>query len=248
MAQHSSSEPITIQRVSPREAGRLALRSLALTSEAIGADGSGAPVADSAGRIGEAYAADHDDISPPLMWTEMPEAETFCLIVEDPDAPTERPFLHWAVWNIPGAAKGLPANLPKTAMPEGLRGLEGLVQGSNDRGRFGYMGPKPPPGDGPHRYHFQLFALDIRLDLPPDAPLEALVQVLKAHAIASSELVGLYETAADQPEAVADALDGEPRSFTSAEVNAGRAGLDRDDVDRHAPHDPEGVARPDRSL
>jgi Raf kinase inhibitor-like YbhB/YbcL family protein len=238
MARHSSGEPITIQRVHPREVGRLAL-----TSEAIGADG----------RIGEAYAGAHDDISPPLMWTEMPEAVSWCLVLEDPDAPTERPVLHWVAWNIPGACKGLPANLPKTAAPHGLPGLEGLVQGCNTHGRFGYMGPMPPPADGAHRYHFQLFALDLRLDLPATAPLEELVQVLKAHTIAARELVGLYENEADRPsEARGGAHGREPRSFTDAERdaerNAGRGGLDRDDTDRHAPHDQEGVVRPDRPL
>jgi len=55
MAQHSSGEALVIQRVRPREAGRLTL-----TSEAIGLDE----------RIGDAYSAYHDNMSPPLMWTE----------------------------------------------------------------------------------------------------------------------------------------------------------------------------------
>ena len=108
-----------------------------------------------------------------------------------------------------------------------------MTQGLNTRGEFGYMGPKPPPGDGPHRYHFQLFALDRRLDLPPATPFEALVQVLKAHTIAACELIGLYEH---------DAVEGrEPRSFSGGPHDAGRGGLDRDDVDQHAPHDGLGV-------
>jgi hypothetical protein len=222
MAEHSSGEALVIQRVQPREAGRLTL-----TSEAIGLDD----------RIGDAYSAYHDDLSPPLMWTGMPDAETYALIVEDPDAPTERPFLHWAIWNIPGKLAGLPVNVPKDARLQGA--LSGAVQGLNGRGQPGYMGPRPPAGDGPHRYHFQLFALDLRLDLPPTAPLEELVQVLKANTIAACELVGTYErdTLSDQP-------SPEPRSFSEAELHAGRGGLDEDDVDRHAPHDPEGVVRP----
>ena len=221
MAEHSSGKALVIQRVQPREAGRLTL-----TSEAIGLDD----------RIGDAYSAYHDDMSPPLMWTGMPEAETYALIVEDPDAPAERPFLHWAIWNIPGRAEGLPVNLPKDARLEGPLG--GAVQGLNGRGEPGYMGPRPPQGDGPHRYHFQLFALDLQLDLDPRAPLEELVQVLKANAIASCELVGTYSE--DAP----DDRPAETRSFSEAELNAGRGGLDEDDVDRHAPHDAEGVVRP----
>ncbi len=230
MAEHSSGEPITIQRVRPREPGRLVL-----TSEAVGLDG----------RIGEAYSAYHDDISPPLMWTGMPDADTYALIVEDPDAPAEKPVLHWMAWDIPGTFDGLPAGVPQGAHPDSMGGL---TQGLNQHGGFGYMGPKPPPGDGPHRYHFQLFALDRRLDLAPTAPLEELVEMLKANAIASCELVGTYEqdTLADQPNTARTGSYGlEPRSFTEAELHAGRAGLDEDDVDRHAPHDPEGVVRPD---
>lgn len=223
MAQNSSGEPIVIQRVRPREPGRLAL-----SSEAIGLEGG----------IGDAYSAYHDNMSPPLVWTRMPEAETYVLILEDPDAPTERPFLHWVMWNIPGKLDGLPGSIPKDARPEGVRGLEGAVQGLNACGQPGYMGPRPPPGDGPHRYHFQLFALDMRLDLPPTAPLEELVQVLKANTIASCELVGTYEA-----EEVGD-RPNEARSFSEAELGAGRGGLDEDDVDRHAPHNPEGVVRP----
>lgn len=232
MAKSSSGEPLVIQRVRPREPGRLTL-----TSEAIGLDD----------KIGDAYSAYNDDMSPPLMWTGMPDAETYALIVEDPDAPTERPFLHWAIWNIPGKLEGLPANLPKQATLDGPAGLTGAVQGLNGRGQPGYMGPRPPAGDGPHRYHFQLFALGMRLDLPPTAPLEELVQVLKGNAIASCELVGTYErdTLSDQPnEARTGSYGVEPRSFTEAEINAGRGGLDEDDVDRHSPHDPDGTVRP----
>lgn len=223
MAKSSSGGALVIERVRPQEAGRLTL-----TSEAIGLDG----------RIGDAYSAYHDDMSPPLMWTGMPETETYALILEDPDAPTERPFLHWAIWNIPGKLEGLPLNLPEHARPD-VQGLAGAIQGLNGRGRPGYMGPRPPVGDGPHRYHFQLFALDMALDLPPTAPLDELVQVLQANTIAACELVGTYEQ--DSP---SDQPGEEPRSFSEAEIHAGRGGLDEDDLDRHAPHDPEGTVRP----
>lgn len=232
MAQRSSGEVLVIQRVQPREPGRLTL-----TSEAIGLDG----------RIGDAYSAYHDNMSPPLMWTGMPDAETYALVVEDPDAPTERPFLHWVIWNIPGKLEGLPGGLPQDARLDGPEGLAGAVQGLNGRGQPGYMGPRPPAGDGPHRYHFQLFALGMRLDLSETAPLEELVQVLKGNTIASCELIGTYaqDTLSDRPsEARTGSYGVEQRSFTEAEINAGRAGLDEDDVDRHAPHDPDGVVRP----
>ena len=231
MAKHSSGEPLVIEKVQPWEPG-----GLTLTSEAIGLEGG----------IGDAYSAYHDNMSPPLMWTGMLDAETYALVVEDPDAPTERPFLHWVIWNIPGKLAGLPANIPNTAHPDGVPGLAGAVQGLNGRQQPGYMGPRPPAGDGLHRYHFQLFALDMTLDLEPTAPLDELVQVLKANTMASCELVGTYErdTLSDQPSQARTGSYGvEPRTFTEAERNAGRGGLDEDDIDRHAPHDPDGNVR-----
>ena len=44
-----------------------------------------------------------------------------------------------------------------------------------------------------HRYHFQLFAMDKRLPMPPDTPLPELLNALKADTIASAELVATYE-------------------------------------------------------
>lgn len=215
----SSSEPIAIQRVRPQQAGRLELTSSALDAE---------------GRIGDIYSCYHDNLSPPLEWTSMPEAETFMLIMQDPDAPTEKPVLHWAAWNIPGRVNTLPTGVRQGPV---LNEFAGTVQGCNARGEFGYMGPRPPAGDGPHRYHFQLFALDMRLDMPPTAPLEALIQVLKAHAIASADLMGTYEYG---PARRAPVKPSE-RSFAGKE---GRGGLDEDDMDLHAPHNEDGVVRP----
>ena len=216
MSQHSSGYAITIQRVLPREPGRLAL-----ACDAIGEDG----------RIDGAFSAYGDDRSPALSWTAMPEAESFALIVEDPDAPTDRPVLHWAIWNIPGTFDALPSGIRNAPVVDEFGGM---VQGLNQHGQPGYMGPKPPADDGPHRYHFQLFALDRRLSLSPHAPLEELVNVLKGCAIASAELVGTYECVQDLR------APGEARSFAGGE----RGGLDEDDVDRHAPHDADGVVRP----
>lgn len=216
MSRHSSGDPITIQRVLPREPGRLALASEALDEE---------------GRIGDAYSAYGDDRSPALRWTAMPEAESFALIVEDPDAPTDRPVLHWAIWNIPGTFDALPSGIRNAPVVDEFGGM---VQGRNQHGQPGYMGPKPPADDGPHRYHFQLFALDRRLGLQPHASLEELVTELKGSTIASAELVGTYEC-------VQDLQAPEGRSFAGMD---GRGGLDEDDVDRHAPHDEDGVVRP----
>ena len=219
MAQHqhsASSEPLAIQRVTPQQQGRLELTS---------------PAIQPGGPIEDLYANYHDDLSPPLDWTAMPDAETFLLLLQDPDAPLDKPVLHWSVWNIPGTADSLPQGVRHgPTLPE----FAGMTQGCNPRGEFGYMGPRPPSGHGPHRYHFQLFALDIRLTAPPTTPLEELINILKGHTIASAELIGTYEC---DPEAHLTAAH-EPRSFAHQDP---RGGLDADDVDRHAPHTEAGV-------
>ena len=172
---HSSGEDISIHKVHPREFGRMELTS---------------PALDGAGRIRDPYTAWHDNISPPLDWTLQLDAESFALIVEDPDAPTEAPVVHWMIWDIPGVCHTLPPGLPTRPR---LDHPLGAVQGRNVKGGFGYYGPRPPPGHGLHRYHFQLFALDKPLHFEPDTPLEELLNALKRETIAAAELVATYE-------------------------------------------------------
>ena len=142
------------------------------------------------GRLADAHSAYHDNISPPLSWSPVAEAISYALIVEDPDAPREKPFVHWMIWNIPGDVQALDAGV--AARPLADR-PGGAVQGKNDMGGYGYFGPKPPPGHGEHRYYFQLFALDRRLDMGPDTPLEELVNALKGASLAEGRLVATYE-------------------------------------------------------
>ncbi|RZJ08649.1 MAG: YbhB/YbcL family Raf kinase inhibitor-like protein [Rubrivivax sp.] len=130
-----------------------------------------------------------DGVSPALSWSAVPNAKSYVLIAEDPDAKPITPFVHWVAWNIPG-------NL--TMLPEGLQEQErltdppGLRQGPTSRGSPGYFGPRPPVGDPPHHYHFQLLALDTLLDLPLGAGRDEVVAAAKGHVIAKGELVGTY--------------------------------------------------------
>jgi hypothetical protein len=103
-------------------------------------------------------------------------------------------------------------------------GLTGAVQGLNGRERPGYLGPRPPAGEGPHRYHFQLFALGLRLDLSATAPLEDLVQALKVNTIASCQLIGIYEQEAPADRAVEIRSFTEERTFETLQKGDDRAG------------------------
>jgi hypothetical protein len=209
----SSGDPLTIQRVKPYEAAGIAITSDALDAE---------------GRIDDRYSAYFDDLVPPLAWSRVLEAQTWALVVEDPDAPMEHPFIHWMMWNIPGGTDHLAAGLSREAHPPEL---PGAVQGLNSAGTHGWHGARPPEGDGPHHYHFQLFALAAPLNhLSPEASLEELVTALKGLTIAEGEIVGTYERR-------------DPLEASSARADE-RGGLDEDDVDRHAPHDPSGEVSP----
>ncbi len=167
---------ITFVRVDPYGDGRLVL-----TSDAVDADG----------WLDQAHSQAGEETSPPLSWEASPGVVSYVLVVEDPDAPREEPVVHWLMWNIPGSLHALPAGLDKTAEPDGAGGA---TQGLNSRGEPGWLGMAPPEGHGPHRYHFQLFGLDRRLELAPDTPLAEIVNVLKGATVVKGEVVGRFET------------------------------------------------------
>lgn len=172
--QHSGAA-ITILKTQPRQAA-----GIVVTSSAFGPDGA----------IPDRYSAWHDNVSPALSWTAVEGAGAWALIVEDPDAPRELPFVHWLLWNIPGESTAIADGVPDDAHPITP---QRAVQGKNDGGTMGWMGPRPPAGHGVHRYYFQLFALDGPLELGPEADLNALTNAIKGRVVAQGQLVGTYE-------------------------------------------------------
>jgi len=123
-----------------------------------------------------------DGVSPELWWDQIEGAKSYALIVEDPDAKSPTPFVHWVAYNIPADRTSLPEGLQEQ---ERLTEPEGLLQGRTSKGNVGYFGPRPPVGDPPHHYHFQVFALDIvpRFESQPgraellDKPLGLLLEI-----------------------------------------------------------------------
>ena len=127
------------------------------------------------------YVAGEKGQPPPLRWTGVPAgSRSLVLLIEDPDAPTARPFLHWAVYNI------------DPSLPELEKGARFAVEGKNSMLKKGFAGAAPPKGDRPHRYHFQLFALDRLLELPDSAGRSALLEAMKGHVLAAGEVIGTY--------------------------------------------------------
>jgi Raf kinase inhibitor-like YbhB/YbcL family protein len=137
------------------------------------------------------HSAYGEDLSPALSWSGVPaNTQSLVLMMEDPDALNPKPFVHWIAANLPASLASLPANVAKTERPAVLKGG---IQGANHTGSIGYYGPKPPAADGPHRYHFQVFALDTRLDLPAGYNRQALLMAMRGHVIARGESIGTYD-------------------------------------------------------
>src|SRR4051812_7048894 len=135
------------------------------------------------------YTGEGEDVSPSLTWDGAPDGtKEFALICDDPDAPTPEPWVHWVIYGIPPEVRGLPegvkSNAPELKEPiEARQGMNTWLEGVT----IGYRGPLPPPGHGVHHYHFKLSALDKRLDLPPGATKQQVVNAMKGHVLANTE-------------------------------------------------------------
>jgi Raf kinase inhibitor-like YbhB/YbcL family protein len=105
------------------------------------------------------------NISPQLAWSNPPAGtQSFTLQVYDPDAPSGSGFWHWAVYNIPASATGLPrgaGNAPAGLPAPAFGGNTDFLDTGTTGGNGNYGGPCPPVGDPPHRYIFTLFALSV---------------------------------------------------------------------------------------
>ncbi|HEY8603505.1 YbhB/YbcL family Raf kinase inhibitor-like protein [Tsuneonella suprasediminis] len=128
------------------------------------------------------FTADEEDaVAPPLEWTAPPPgAHELVLVVEDPDAGSGQPMVHWLVWGLP-AQKG--------------QLLEGEIPprvGKNSVGNSEWLLPQPPHEDDAHDYVFQLFALDLPLTLMPGAGKDEVFAAIEGHVVAAAIYSGTY--------------------------------------------------------
>lgn len=125
------------------------------------------------------------NVSPELRWSGLPEGTAQALlIIEDIDAPRSQPSTH-TIALLPPDMTGLPEGALTVDNPK-IR----FVPAS--RGRLGYLGPRPLPGHGVHRYGFHLYALD--QVIPADRELTGMPDVLSAargHVLAHGVLDGV---------------------------------------------------------
>src|ERR1035438_4002084 len=120
------------------------------------------------GLIPKLHTCEGADISPSLEWDGEPTTTRgLALIMDDPDAPAGT-WNHWLLYDLPPSVRSL---------AQGYKPGKLGQSGTNDFGRLGYGGPRPPhrppaarpgsggppppKGQGPHRFFFKLSALNI---------------------------------------------------------------------------------------
>ena len=131
--------------------------------------------------IPERFSCEGDNVPPPLEWTDIPEGtRELVVVMTDPDAPRGT-FVHWTVWGIDPSVEGIDGTLP-----------DGAVEGTTSSGKATYIGPCPPAGDEPHRYHFEVIALSGQLPLEAGASVQDLRDEVEDLAISSGVLTGRF--------------------------------------------------------
>lgn len=136
-------------------------------------------------------AAKGTPVSPELRWSHVPNGTvSFVLIVHDPDTSLHKStqqVLHWLIFNIPGAARELPQGVPAQAkLPDGATQIE------NTHHTIGYVGMGAPAPGPYHHYTFELFALDTKLDLGPNATQADVMKAMEGHILMKGVLVGRF--------------------------------------------------------
>ncbi len=163
------------------------------------------------GTIPVKYTCVGQQASPPLTVGNVPEAaKSLVIIVDDPDAPLKQPaaakpattktkgkksapakkaktetaqapagyFTHWLIWNIDVDGGTIPENFKNDN------------EGMNSAQQIGYVGMCPPTGT--HHYHFKVYALDTKLNIPKQSDKAALEKVMQGHILAWGEMVGTF--------------------------------------------------------
>jgi Raf kinase inhibitor-like YbhB/YbcL family protein len=151
------------------------------------------------GQIPARHTQAGEQVSPEFRWTNVPAGtRSFVFNMLDPDVAIQRgtePQPHWIVWNIPATATGLPEGVkPGAELPDGSR----QISASGPQ----YRGPGAPATGPLHHYTFEVYALDVAINVNPSAAtppiaaaLETRTNVMKAmqgHVLGKAVYVGLF--------------------------------------------------------
>jgi Raf kinase inhibitor-like YbhB/YbcL family protein len=134
-----------------------------------------------------------EGLSPAITWANAPAGtQSFFLHMHDEDVARNRTTddqAHWVVWNIPSTVTSLPEGVPKGPT---------LANGAFQMSATGamYRGPGAAANGPKHHYMFEVYALDIMLDVKPagDA-FETRANIMKAiqgHVLGKAVYGGLF--------------------------------------------------------
>lgn len=128
-------------------------------------------------------------VSPAFAWADAPTAAvSFAIILHDVDSMPRKGFpdnLHWLIFNIPAGV---------TSLAEGIAAEpqlpDGTIQGLNGSRKIGYL----PLGARIvyHHYVAELFALDTKLALGPDATRANVLAAMDGHVIGKTAYEGRF--------------------------------------------------------
>ena len=133
-------------------------------------------------------------VSPELKWSQVPPGtQSFVLLLHDPEPALNKSskmdVTHWLIWNIPATATGLKEGVPAGELPDGSRQVSLRANA--------YMGPGAPAGPY-HHYTFELYAIDIKLDVPQAMPAQAadtrkaVFAAMEGHLLGKAIIVGRF--------------------------------------------------------
>ena len=128
-------------------------------------------------------------VSPALAWENTPAGtQSFTLIMHDPDVAPRKgvdDVLHWIAFNIPASVHSLPEGVPtEPTLPDGT------IQPNNLGGHPGFMGPGAR--NVYHHYTIELYALDTKLNLGPDATRQQVLAAMDGHIIGKVVIEGRF--------------------------------------------------------
>lgn len=131
------------------------------------------------------YTCDGAARAPTLTWSGVPAGtQSIAILVDEPDA-KDGPFTHMLVTNLPPDQTTVDLGAAIPAEASVLR---------NDAGSLGYLAPCPE--DGAHRYHYRVFALDLKVRRAPATRAvtrASFLRGIEGHVLAEGDLVGTYE-------------------------------------------------------
>jgi Raf kinase inhibitor-like YbhB/YbcL family protein len=144
------------------------------------------------GRVPNKYtcAASPTGPSPAMTWSGAPATtQSYVVILHDPDAVINgsiHDVLHWAIFDIPADAKGLPEGVKAGEQPDSSRQINNIA------GNPVYMGPCAPPGHGEHHYTFEVYALNAKLGLPASTSRGDLMNAMNGKVVAKGVYIGIF--------------------------------------------------------